>query len=125
MTENFASIQSKLNEVNNKLAEAQVSNIRLNEHNDRLYELCKGSKIVESLEREHKKDLAEQKETFNDSKHKETRRETRKSSSTPKRNNKDKKCWFHENGFCKKGDTCDFLHPLQICSHCDKYGQCP
>ena len=79
---------------------------------------------MKTWRRSTKKDLAEQRETFNDSKPKETRKETRKLSTTPKRNIKDKKCWFHENGFCKK-ESCDFLHPLQICSNYNKFGQCP
>ena len=37
----------------------------------------------------------------------------------------DKKCWHFENGFCKKGSSCNWLHPSEICRYYSKYGQCP
>ena len=52
LVETLADIQKKLNETSNKLAEAQVSNIRLKEFNTQMFELCKGSNLVNKLEKE-------------------------------------------------------------------------
>jgi hypothetical protein len=89
-----------------------------------MFELCKGTKLIETLEKKHLKDLDEQKETPNE-KAKEPKRDPRKLSPHGKGRKKDRKCWFHENGSCKKGDSCDFLHPTQICSNYNKSWQCP
>ena len=34
------------------------------------------------------------------------------------------KCWFHENGFCRKGRYSRLLHPKQICQVYSRSGQC-
>ena len=126
LVETLANLQTKLNETNNKLAEAQVSNTRLKEFNAQMFELCKGTKLVDNLEKEHAKDIEEQKVTFDEHKPKETRKESMKNSPVNQRNKKvDKKCWHYENGFCKKGAACNFLHPTEICHYFSKYGQCP
>ena len=131
LVETLASLQTAMNETNNKLAEAQVSNIRIKEFNTQMFELVKGSKLVEELEKDHKKDIEEQNVVFNANKTKESKP---KSKSEPKKqsplNNSrskkvEKKCWYFENGFCRKGSACNFLHPTEICKYFSKYGQCP
>ena len=129
MVETLADMQTKMNETNNKLAEAQVSNIRLKEFNDQMFELCKGTKLVDQLEKEHAKDLDEQNEVFEKKKVFDSKTEPRKPSPTSM-NRKveskkiERKCWHFENGFCKK-PSCNFLHPIEICKYYSKYGQCP
>ena len=120
MNETLADLQVKLSDTNNKLAEAKVSITRLQEFNSQMFELCKGTKLIDNLDKEHKKDLENQSKTFeNDATKKVTSKDDAKNQKV------DRKCWHYENGFCKKGDFCNYLHPKEICSYYSKYGQCP
>ena len=127
LIETLSELQTKMNESNNKLAEAQVSSIRLKEFNAQMFELCKGNKIMEKLEKEHANDINEQKVVFEGKKATETKAGSSKDSllSNPKNKPVEKKCWHYENGFCKKGTPCNWIHPIEICRYFSKYGQCP
>ena len=72
MTESMAEMQKKFNDTNNRLAECQVSNVRLSEFNSQLHELFKGSKLAHSLESVHLKDKSEQAKVFTDTQKKES-----------------------------------------------------
>ena len=130
MIETLASLQTKLNETNNKLAEAQISNIRLKEFNSQMYELVKGGKLTDKLEKELEEDIEEQntkyekKDEKKDSKAKAEAKTTSSPNNT-KNNKIDKKCWYYESGFCRKGLACNWLHPVEICKSFSKYAQCP
>ena len=118
--DSLASLQVKINGLNNKLAESEVSRIRLQDFNSQLSEICKGSKVIEELKKDHENELAAQKEVFKDTKAKESQPPLKHVA-----NKVDKKCWHYENGFCKKGDFCNYLHPHQICEHFKRFGECP
>ena len=77
-------------------------------------EVHKGSTNLIELEKNHKNDVASQNVVFNG---------TTKtvSNGAPK---VDKKCLYYEQGACKKGNVCNFLHPIQICEPYKRFGEC-
>ena len=111
-----------MNEVNNKLAESEINRIRLQDFNTQLIELKKGADILESVKKDNEKDIESQKAVFKE-------KNTDGKPSNKVTNNdatiKDKKCWHFENGFCKKGNFCDYLHPNQLCHNYKRFGECP
>jgi len=119
LNELSANLQTKLNELNNKLTEYQVSNVRLKEHNSQLSELVKSSKITETLKEDHSKDKAEQEIVQLDTDMKSTATKPSPRSGTKSV----KKCRFFEKGFCRK-NPCNFYHPSEVCINFSKYGRC-
>ena len=120
MKEALAALQTKLKEANNKLAEYQVGNIRLKEHNDQLYELAKSNKVVSNLQSDITKDKSEQKVVFTG---KADESKTVSTVSPRIIKNFDRKCLFYENGHCKK-NPCNYFHPSEICKSYSRYGNC-
>ena len=120
LVDTHASLQEKFNDINNKLAEVQVNNVRLSEYNTQLYDLVKGSKLKDHLEEEHNKDKDEQSEVYRDESKKESKQTVTKS---PRKRNFNKKFRFFENGSCKK-NPCNYVHPEEACVSFSSYGQC-
>ena len=105
LNENVSNLQASLNVINGKLAESEVNRTRLHDFNNQLMEFQRGSRNLDELDKNHKNDVASQNIVFKD-----TTKATIKEA--PK---VDKKCWHYEQGWCKKGTSCNYLHPIQIC----------
>ena len=126
LTENLASLQTTLNEKNNKISEVQTLNVRLENFNKKMYELCERKEVFKKLEATNAKEIESQNSTFVNNLEERNHNQVREESSinnTPTTNQK--RCWFWENGMCKKGEECDRYHPKQICEQFKQYGNCP
>ena len=66
LTENSATYQKTLNEKNNKIAEVQIMNTRLENFNKKMYEICEKRDVFSDLERANAKEIESQKSTIED-----------------------------------------------------------
>ena len=77
----IAKYQMELNKTNNKIAESEAQNVKLNDFNNKMYEICKTKGIFKNLEEKNDIEIAAQKQIYEEN---------------VKRKGK---CWFFENGF--------------------------
>ena len=128
---NLAKLQLDMNVKNNKIADLEAQNVKVNDFNNKMYDICKSKGVFDVLEDANKKELDSQSKTYKESH--ESRHGNRPKHLKDKSNNapnETENCWFYENGFCRQGVKCAFNHPsvmcLQFWSHgeCDKGNQC-
>ena len=81
----------------------------MSEHNSQLFELSRGNNLSDQLKKEHAKDKSEQ-NVINDSDSKGKKDSSEKKSSPQIGKKFDRKCWFYENGHCRKS-SCNYFHP--------------
>ena len=132
--------QREINSTNNKIAHLEAENVKLNDFNNKMYDICKKSGVFEKLESNNVKEMEDQKHIYVDNSKgtKDTKdvRATRYGNKPPgaqkeKQNEVKEHCWYYENGFCRKGGRCPFSHPAVTCiafwntGECSQSGSCP
>ena len=124
-------LQMELNNKNNKNAFLEAQNVKVNDFNNKMYELCKKSSIFEKLEAINVNEIKSQKQVYDPSKNSGKagfkQRYGNKPDNIPENTTKTKSsehCWHFENGFCKKGGGCEFQHPMKMCPAFWKFGEC-
>ena len=60
----IAKYQMEMNKKNNKIAELEAQNVKLNDFNDKMYEICKTTGIFKNLEEKNDIEVATQKEIY-------------------------------------------------------------
>ena len=128
LKESLSKFQIEMNQRNNKVAEIEAQNVRLNELNNKLFEISKSSGIFKNLEETNRKEVDAQKIVFEENPKVHTRHgnkpkhvKEKAGSFHPKAT---EKCYFYENGFCRKGAQCSFNHPSTMCKSFWSYGDC-
>ena len=124
-----------MNGKNNAIAKLEADNVKINDFNNKMYEICKTSGIFENLEEKNRKESNSQNKIY------ENKTETSDASKSPRYGNKPKKtnekskpesppsqikakCWYFDNGFCRKGEQCSFSHPVTMCPSFWSHGEC-
>ena len=113
---------------NNKVAEIEAQNVRLNELNNKLFELLKSSGNFKNLEETNKTEVDAQNIVFEDNPKVPIRHGNKpkhvKEKAVSFHPKATEKCYFYENGFCRKGAQCSFNHPSTMCKSFWSHGDC-
>ena len=103
-----------------------------------MYEICKKSGVFDKLESINAKEIESQKRIYESSKLSVEKEGNGRHGNKPKnlvekepKSTRRERCWFFENGFCRKGGRCEFIHPANMCpafwktGECQRGGECP
>ena len=101
-----------MNVKNNKVADLEAQNVKVNDFNNKMYDICKSKGVFDVLEDANKKELDSQSKTYKE-RH-ESRHGNRPKHLKDKSNNahnETENCWFYyENGFCRQGVKPSICH---------------
>ena len=122
-----------MNATNKKVAELETQNVRLNDFNSKMYEICKTKDVFKNLEEKNRKELESQNKVFKEKsetkspdpagRHGNKPRHL-KTKSTPLKDESKSKCLYYESGFCRQEIRCSFQHPQVMCIQFWSHGEC-
>ena len=108
-------LQTDISALNVQVAKLEADNVKLNDFNNKMYEMCKKCGVFDKLEKEIVN------VTDQDCKKYERYGNRPEQSKIDK---KKEKCWYYENGFCRKGGNCSLTHPVAMCWSFWSTGEC-